>query len=389
MNLSIIINTQAAIIAATLTLGYATAYLINRLSPSFTRLKIGRFNLSFRMLVSLGILLWLPVAVWMSKIYLGDSSIIKIFGKFVLTIALIQILDRTINHRFKFPIIVIIVLPIILKFFGLLHPIANDLDDIRIEISNKFHLSLFWLIKAMYLGLFLFWVGRILGSLIKGTISTQQEWSTNTRELIIKLLDIVVYFILAAIGMNMLGIDITTLTIFSGSVVVAVGLSLQKLASSFLSGIIILIEKDIKVDDVIELKNGITGQVRALGARTTTIEEGNGNIVTIPNEDIINSSVVNKSMRKIPARLSVTIPVSYEANPNEVSELLLTTVNDANCLNSPPPSCVLKEFTDHGMIFTLSFSVKPCDEEKVKSNIMENIWHKLKERSYRFARLTG
>jgi small-conductance mechanosensitive channel len=387
MNSSIIINTQLAIIAVTLTLGYATAFLINHLYPSLTKLKISRFSFSFRMLISLGISLWVPISIWVSKLYLSDSRIIQIFGMFVLTIALIQILDRTINHRFKFPIIVIIVLPIILRFFGLLHPIANELDNIRIEISNKFHLSLFWLIKAMYLGLFLFWVGKILGSLIKGTISTQQEWSTNTRELIIKLLDIVVYFILAAIGMNMLGIDITTLTIFSGSVVVAVGLSLQKVASNFLSGIIILIEKDIKVDDIIELKNGITGQVRALGARTTTIEEGNGNVVTIPNEDIINSSVVNKTMRRIPARLTVTVPVSYDANPNEVSELLLATVNDENCLTSPAPACVLKEFTDHGMIFTLSFSVKPCDEEKVKSKIMENIWHKLKERSYRFALL--
>ena len=139
------------------------------------------------------------------------------------------------------------------------------------------------------------------------------------------------------------GIDITAFTVLAGAVGVGIGFGLQNVASNFVSGLIILFERPIKVGDRVDV-GGISGEVRRIGARATTLVTEENIAVIVPNSQFISERVTNWSHTGKLTAFLVRVRVGWDAEPDLVRRLLLECANDhPNVLSDPPPEVELRD----------------------------------------------
>ena len=169
---------------------------------------------------------------------------------------------------------------------------------------------------------------------------------------------------------------------FSGALGIGIGFGLQKITSNFISGIIILFEKTVQNDDLIELNDGTLGFLRNTGSRASLIETYDGKEVMVPNEDLITSKVINYTHSDTDSRIEITIGVSYSSDLNLVKKLILeAALEHPRTLKDPQPNCFLREFADSSVNFLLHFWIGDVDEGRFgpQSEVMFDIWNKFKE----------
>ncbi len=149
------------------------------------------------------------------------------------------------------------------------------------------------------------------------------------------------------------GIDLTTLNVLAGAVGIGVGFGLQTITNNFISGLIILFERPVKVGDRIQVGD-VTGDVVRIGARATTIRTNDNIEIIVPNADFISSQVINWSHSDREVRLHIPVGVSYSSNPEEVRDILLeVAASHHGVLTHPPPDVVFMEFGDSSLNFDL------------------------------------
>lgn len=149
------------------------------------------------------------------------------------------------------------------------------------------------------------------------------------------------------------GIDLTTLNVVAGAVGVGVGFGLQNIANNFISGIIILFERPVKVGDRIEVGD-VEGDVIEVGARSTTVLTNDNIAIIIPNSKFITENVVNWSFTDEKVRFKAPVSVAYGSDVELVERLLLEVAREnPDVLDEPPPVVRFLEFGDSGLLFEL------------------------------------
>lgn len=164
-----------------------------------------------------------------------------------------------------------------LGFLDYLQPIKGflDSDDLSFKIGET-RFSAYLVIKAAITIVMLFWLTGIFSEFGEKRIKTIKGIKASNKALITKAFQIFVYFFGFIIGLDVLGIDLTALAVFSGAVGIGIGFGLQKITSNFISGLILLFEKSVENDDLVELADGTYGFIRHTGARYTLIETFEG-----------------------------------------------------------------------------------------------------------------
>ncbi len=178
----------------------------------------------------------------------------------------------------------------------------------------------------------------------------------------------IVRYVFMAIGLIIIiqtaGIDLSTLTVLAGAAGLGIGFGLQNIINNFLSGLIILFERPIKVGDRVDV-GSVHGDVVNISARATTVVTNDNIAIIVPNADFISSKVTNWSYTDRKVRFDVPVGVSYESDPEVVTRLLLEVANAHKGVLTTPPSGVLFEaFGDSSLNFTLQvwtkdYSAKP------------------------------
>jgi small-conductance mechanosensitive channel len=149
------------------------------------------------------------------------------------------------------------------------------------------------------------------------------------------------------------GIDLTALGFIAGALGVGIGFGLQGITNNFISGLIILFERPVKVGDRIDVGD-ISGDVVNIAARATTVVTNDNISIIIPNSEFINSRVINWSYNDRRIRFNYTVGVSYDENPRIIRKLLLEVAKENNAvLKHPPPDVLFKDFADSALIFNL------------------------------------
>lgn len=150
-----------------------------------------------------------------------------------------------------------------------------------------------------------------------------------------------------------LGIPMDVVTIVAGSLGVGIGFGLQQVTSNFVSGLILLVERPIKVGDRIEV-GGVNGEVVKIAPRATTIVTNDNIAMIVPNSSFITSTVVNWSYSDRNVRFKVPVGVSYASDPERVREVLLRVAREnTGILNEPASDVLFDGFGDSSMNFTL------------------------------------
>ncbi|MFZ8956225.1 MAG: mechanosensitive ion channel family protein [Pseudohongiellaceae bacterium] len=269
-----------------------------------------------------------------------------------------------------------------LGYFGQLETIKAYLSADNLVFGfGTVNLSLYDVIAASLIVILIFWLATIVSEFAATQLKRFSIINASNRALATKITQIAIYIIALLIALDFIGIDLTTLTIFSGALGIGLGFGLQKISSNFVSGLILLFEKSIEEGDLLELEDGTYGFIRKASARFTLIETFDGKEVLVPNEDLITSRVTNWTYSNPRGRVEVKIGVSYKSDIQEARRLILEAAREhPRCSVAVEPTCFLLNFSESSVDFTLHFWVDDVTEGRwePQSDVMFSIWEKFK-----------
>ncbi|MFT6332094.1 MAG: small-conductance mechanosensitive channel [Lentimonas sp.] len=271
----------------------------------------------------------------------------------------------------------------LLQLFGWFNLVVDRLNTYGFKLGEV-NITTYTIIKTILFVSIVIWLGNLISNSAETYVRKNKSINRSTRELIIKIFNIFIYAALFLATLNLVGIDLTVLTVFGGAIGVGLGFGLQKIASNFISGIILLTEKSINLDNLVEMDDGTFGYVRKLGARATIIETFDGKEVMIPNEDFITSRVANLTYSSNFSRVDVPIGVSYDTDLDHAKDLILEAANSNDRVTKEDghkPSCYLREYGDSSINFLLVFWVEDVTAGRwgVQSDLMFSIWRSFKK----------
>jgi len=257
-----------------------------------------------------------------------------------------------------------------LHLVGLLDDVIAILDSMAINVGN-IRLSGYGIVRLLIFGSLLFWLGRVSNSTGQTIIRRQESLDIRTREVMAKLFEIGIFTLVFFLMLQVLGINFTALAVFGGAVGVGLGFGLQAIASNFISGIIILLDRSVTVGDYVELEDGRTGIVTQLNMRSTTLETFDGKDVVVPNEKFISETFTNWTHKNFKQRYRVDFSVAYKTNVREMVELIKVAVAEHPQVISGEdvpieerPDCEIDSFGDNGINMFVEFWMQGIDDGK-------------------------
>jgi len=198
----------------------------------------------------------------------------------------------------------------------------------------------------------------------------------NLRVVLSKLLRVLLLFIAILIALSAVGLDITMLSVFGGALGVGLGFGLQRIASNYVSGFIILLDKSMQIGDIVTIDNHY-GVVSDLRTRYLVLRKLDGTEVIIPNETLITTPVINHSFTDHRGKITMPVQVGYES-PLELAMQLMVdiAVRNPRVLVEPAPSVQIKGFAESGIDLMLSFWIPDPEEGSgsLQSDIYLEIW---------------
>jgi small-conductance mechanosensitive channel len=238
---------------------------------------------------------------------------------------------------------------------GLLPVVLNEMDQIGWTVG-KSHLTLRNMLEgAVTAGavlIFTLWLSagietRVLRNATGGELSLRKAISNAARAILM--------FVGLIVALSSVGIDLTALSVLGGAVGVGIGLGLQKLASNYVSGFVILAERSMRIGDNVRV-DGFEGLITQINARYTVIRSLTGRESIVPNEMLIINRVENLSLADSQVYQSTIVSVGYESDVMQVQALLLqAALEQPRVLRDPAPVIQLSNFGADGLEFTVGF----------------------------------
>ena len=207
----------------------------------------------------------------------------------------------------------------------------------------------FWVALTMLAALW-------LGGFIETRLLASDALDASLRAVFSRLLRAMLLMMAVLLGLSLVGLDITALSVFGGALGVGIGLGLQRIASNYISGFIVLIERMIRIGDVVRV-DAYTGEVRAIRTRFTVIRSGDGIEYIVPNEMLTSLPVQNFTTTGS-LRAKTTVQIAYSSDVQQAARLAVeAALATPRVLPSPPPVALLTEFAADGLTLDVSFSV--------------------------------
>lgn len=312
-----------------------------------------------------------------------DSGAVIAFGKRVFLFLAVRAFVRDIlKDQFLQLLGRFMLLPIAALYtFGLLDIVTLQLTETVVGVGN-IRFSLISIVRGLIAGSLLFWLGQWSNSQTSALIE-KQEMRPSIRQLLIKTVEFMIFGLAFLVLMNVMGINLGALAVLGGAIGVGLGFGLQKIASNFISGVILLIEGQATVGDYVELDGGESGKIVKMTARAAILETFDGRWIVVPNEDFITTRVVNYSDQGSANRYEAPFSVSYDTDINLVPGIIEEAVSKhPEVLDKPyPPDCELRGFGDSGIDFAVEFWVNGIDDgpNKYTSDVLFLIWNALKD----------
>ena len=272
-----------------------------------------------------------------------------------------------------------------LNMLGLLSPALKQLDEVVFNIGES-SFSLLTVIKGVASFFAIIWFANNFVRFSEKRINSMTSITPSLRVLIIKFTRTLLIIIAFVIALDTLGINLTSLAVFSGAVGVGLGFGLQKVVSNFISGIILLLDRSIKPGDVIALDDTY-GWVNRLGARCVSVITRDGKEHLIPNEQFITEKVENWSYSDKNIRLKINIGISYSSDVRKALELMQSVARDSSrILKYPVPMALLKGFGDSSVNLELRAWIDdPANgTSNISSELMLAIWDSFHENDIKF-----
>src|SRR5437764_14808652 len=266
---------------------------------------------------------------------------------------------------------------------GWLDALETALNGISL-LPGRTTLSVWGLLKGLVVVTAFVIVASLVARAIERHVMRLDQLAVSTRVGVSKF----AYFLLLGLGtllgINAAGVDVTTLNVLTGAIGLGLGFGLQSVASNFVSGFVLLMDKSIKPGDVISFTTGTSGAsagnfgwVQELRGRYVVVRDRDGVDTLVPNQNLITSPFINWSYSDQRVRLKLPVTVSYEDDPEIALKLLVQAAeNHPRILRDPPPVSRLISFEPNGMLLEVRFWIAdPVNGvNNVRSDVNRAIW---------------
>ncbi|MEP7370810.1 MAG: mechanosensitive ion channel domain-containing protein [Nitrosospira sp.] len=264
---------------------------------------------------------------------------------------------------------------LVLHVTGLLPEILTLLDDISFHIGKQ-RLSVLLIVQ----GILAFTISMLLALWLASSLETRimqaGAMNINQRVILSKVTRTLLTLLGVLIALSMVGVDITVLSVFGGALGVGLGLGLQKIASNYISGFIILLDRSLHIGDIVTVDNR-KGEVTLLTTRYVVLKIDDGTEALIPNDTFITSTVISQTYSDHRIRLILPIQISY-TSPIEAAMSIMVDVakKQQQILTDPEPVVILKEFADSGINLELIVWVEDPEGGalRLRSSLNVEIW---------------
>lgn len=381
---------QLAVIAASL----ASAWLISGLLRAYVmqhaqeswKIGIGGFNrvlfplssLSFVYIGSFALHHWQHVSLltltiklmWaMAAIRLCVYALRYIFNPVGWVRAMEHIISRTIW------------VVLALHLTGFWPDLLGFLEDLSFKVG-KTQLNLLLIIQAVLTVLLTLFVSLSLSRMLENRLMRADKVDMNVRVVLAKLIRIALSLVAILMGLSAVGFDITLLSVFGGALGVGLGFGLQKIASNYVSGFIILLDDSMHIGDVVTI-DGHYGIVSELRFRYMVLRKLDGTEVVIPHETLMTNAVINHSYTSRNSKVNMPVQVSYESDLELAMAIAKGAANaHGRVLEDPPVDVQIKGFGESGIDLNLAFWIPDPEEGSagLQSEIYLEIWRQFKQK---------
>lgn len=268
---------------------------------------------------------------------------------------------------------------------GDLGRVVETLDSWGFTVANH-RISLWTALLVVIVIVAVVVLAKLLTKVARWMLGKVTRLDTTQKVLADKLAAIAIWTISILIGIDILGIDLTALTVFSGAFGLAVGFGLQKTFGNMLAGIILLMDRSIKPGDVIAVNDQSGresfGQIRKIGIRAISVVTRDRKEYLIPNENLMVNQVVNWSYSSREVRVKAPVGVSYASDLDLAETLMLQAASETpRVLASPEPKVLLMNFGASSVEFEIRFWITDPEEgvSAVRSGVLKRVWHLFRE----------
>ena len=240
---------------------------------------------------------------------------------------------------------------------GLLPELRAFLDGIGFEIGNH-RISLLLIIKAVLVVGITLLCALWLGSTVESRLMGAQKLDLNLRVVLAKLTRALLAVIALLIALPAVGLDLTLLSVFGGALGVGLGFGLQKIASNYVSGFIILMDRSVSLGDMVTVDK-FSGQISKMTARYVVLRGLDGTETLVPNETLVTTPVVNNTYSDPSVATALTVSIDYSADPDAALKIMEDAAKrQGRVMRAPAPSATVKQLGERAIELELGFWIE-------------------------------
>jgi len=318
-----------------------------------------------------------------------EVDLLRLFVPLLVSLLLVRIFFYLLRHvfargsvvrTFERAIAVLVWGALVLHVSGLLPEVIDYLDGIAFHLGRQ-KLTLWLLLQGLFWVVIALLAALWLSGAIEGRLMRADSLHSSLRVVFARLAKSLLLVFAVLVVLPLVGIDLTVLSVFGGAIGVGLGFGLQKIASNYVSGFIILLDRSIRIGDLITADN-FYGEVKDITARYVVVRAPDGREAIIPNEMLISTTVQNHSYSNRQARLAIPVQVGYKDDPEHAMRLMVEAAGKhPRVLADPPPKAFLARFADSGI--ELELGVWIGDPEtgmlNIRSELNLAIWRAFQE----------
>jgi small-conductance mechanosensitive channel len=258
--------------------------------------------------------------------------------------------------------------------------VVDTLDGWAINVGRH-HISVWDTLVFVFVIVGVYLAAWFLSRSARRALRRMKRLDDTQRLLAEKVVTIAVWAVAILLGIDVLGIDLTALAVFSGAFGLAIGFGLQKTFGNLIAGMILLMDRSIKPGDVIAIAdaagNSTVGQIRKIGIRAVSLVTRDQREYLIPNENLMVNQVENWSYSSKNVRIQVPVGIGYGSDIQLAEKLMLEAAKGATrVLTTPPPVIWLEKYGESSLDFMIHCWINDPEEGigNVRSDVLKRLW---------------
>ncbi len=319
---------------------------------------------------------------------LGQDWLVKLAQGLAVVFLLYSAIKTFITNEMIQKLAIWITIPLaLLMVFGYFDNLTAFLRGTELMRMGDTPITLMTVLQLGIFGALFFKLGGIANDKGQKAIRSQESLDSSTREVVSKIFQIILFAIIFILVMGAAKVPLSGLVVIFSALSLGIGLGLQPVAANFVSGMIILFDRSVRVGDFVSLDDGREGFVEAINMRSTTVETTDGKDIMVPNTTFIENSYENWTHKDPRQRYEVYFTVAYDTDIDKLEDIIIPVFENHPLELSEPeePDLELREFAASGINFAVEFWCSGIDDgpNKFTSDLNFAVWRALRDNNIR------